>query len=501
MVHEEYFRDFHPHPLNLSRQNNVNDLTQQLFRHNADQKMMGFIRKFGTFAFLLILTFHSALAGNDHEHLQYLPRLVDIEAAYDGKLGELPALDLFSNPAHLNDKFGHLIPPEDLKDMVKDVNLTKLCENISSRIPGTTPQGILESMFEMREMGGDPRRSYLASTTIRDELFRKDPEKIVPAIEHYLKTAKFDEAGRSLFSVPEYLADRKILGTLERMYRAKGMNSEYYYSIPRSNVPKNKFDESLSNARSLMGNRNNPPLIYGVDISGSIYESMDKDSFAKESTEKIKDRIISAFKSSPQFSGTVRIHAFERSNTGKFYDAIWGALRECATRKCLPATLRIGHINMLDQESIDRFQKIHQRSMSRYPKYQGMKIRFEANIESNIRIHQAEIKDLVKTIEKIHRAGMTVVLGSDGYGILGESSRFAETLERLRDAGMKRSSLRALIDDSLIPVRGSDDILKNNEKLARVRDELRERVFGVKKSSLLDYCNLNFLNRMKNIFH
>jgi hypothetical protein len=451
---------------------------------------MGFIRKLGTFAFLIALTFQSALAGNEHEHLQYLPTLDDIEVAMNGKLGQIPAQDLFSNPSILEKKFVHLVPAKKLEILVKNSDLSTLCANLSKEIPGSTPRSILIDLFEMGEHSLHNMESYLSSTNIRDILFRKDPEILIKAVQNHVKNAAFYEGNKTLFTIPNYLAKKKYLYQIKEIYDLKSWEVDFFYSIPRTSLFKDeKFDKELREGLELIESK----AIKGLDVSSSIREGTHGNGLSESHKSKLEKNIKKIFKVHRQNNAAIRIHAFEAANSGQFYDILWKSLEECKSNGCLPNTIHIGHINALDDASLDRFQKLRKWKPN-------LEIVFEANIESNIKTHQADIQDLAKKIEKIHRKGFKVALGSDGRGILGPASKSIETLGALRDAGLKRSSMRMLIDESLIPLDNDPRSLRASDVLMKEREKIRSIVLKEQGIMTWDHCKMEFIDRLKFLF-
>ena len=62
---------------------------------------------------------------------------------------------------------------------------------------------------------------------------------------------------------------------------------------------------------------------------------------------------------------------------------------------------------------------------------------------------------MVKRIEHLHDLGVRVAVGSDGYGILGERSRFDFSLARFKEQGMSEASLQKLMEEAYTPFHGS----------------------------------------------
>jgi len=437
---------------------------------------------------LALLIQSLAYAGNEHEHLQYLPSYEEIFKASGGKLGSYPAKNVISNPVMMvqalgEESFSRLLPPKVALRVQGKMNIqgitqalgswpdqytfAQACEKMSLVSSGRLkPEQIMKSFFSSDSLEG-----YITSGQVRNTLFEKRPALLVQAIEEHLKTSPLSVFNKNAFSVPKFLVNRSVLGRLKNIYESRGAQVKFYYSLPRNILAKPSFDFQGTLAGMSEGIQEG--WLHGIDISGSIREGVAPDPAGKSAI--FGERFEQLFKFSHDKKIAVRIHAYEGTRTGAFYDGFWKSFNECAVKNCAPHQLRIGHIQALGEEDIDRLSQLTK----------SRSIVFEANIESNVKLQSGtETQKLAKTIEKIHAENMRVVIGADGLGILGESANFENTLLRLKTAGLSEKSLERLLRDAHLPISGTRISKAQVLEWQRERTEVRNRVLGSEVKSI-----------------
>jgi len=389
----------------------------------------------------------SAWAGNIHEHLQYQPRYEDILKASDGYLGEYRASSLISQNnrmiSNLHARFGQdLFTDAQWKKMVQEESFEGLCNKIAKkpqmRKIGITPQKAMKSFFTLEPWHANPKNSYLASASTRNRLFFKvdqDHSILKKSIENSLKNGRIWQNSKTVFTVPQELADPKTLKDITNIYKKNGYMTENLLSFTRDAM--NRYNNQEFQKLILqLENGVNAGWLHGADVTGSIYESA-----GQRSTNS---RLKQLFDKSSELNSSLRIHSFEETNHGQFYDEFWDALEDSVKSGKVPKSVRIGHIHNLGILDIQRFGKFKDK----------VNFLFEANLESNLTLNKSKVEKLVRTIEYIHKSEMKVALGSDGAGILGVRSNHSMSLSRLMEAGLTEDSIERLVQESKTPLPG-----------------------------------------------
>ena len=452
----------------------------------------------------LFLLFQLALtpdvkAGNEHEHLQYLPGYEDIQSAFKGELTTLPAGEVFGKSSfhiiqqifgneviaklfpevsfYQGQKFDEVLAKAEVDRVVANSTFGGLCERIAeTKILNRSTIQVLRSFFDLSESNGNALEKYLAIAQVRNRLFELHPDSFLDSMKSYLSHATRSDLLKTGFSIPKYMAKKELLSTLQEMYRAKGAQVNFYVSVPRSWLTQSDFsleDELFKISRP--GFREG--WIQGIDIAGSVVENEASYKNPKKIEKTLKKNIEKLFHESQQNSMPIRVHAFEAGREGVFYDAFWQSLDSCRETECFARQLRIGHIQALEKSDIQRFAKLKDK----------MQIVFEANIESNLQVQKAsEIQKLVQTIEDLHQEGFRVVLGSDGLGVLGEDASFEGTLRLLKENGLSERSLKTIVKNAHLPVQGTripkTQLLDWQDERAGVQNRLLENSNGPGRS-------------------
>jgi len=452
---------------------------------------MIFVRKFAIFALLLALSIRPSQAGNEHEHLQYLPSYLDLEAGSNGTIGDIQAIDIFSDRRPLAQKVDlSRFNRKQINYLIENGSLRMLSEYIATGYPDQTADDILRGFFEVTEYHPNKLESYLASTNIRNKLFASHEKLIESSVSNYLDKAIKSESIKSIFSVPSFMMEKKkTMANLQKLYSLKDCQSQFFLSIPRGQLYGGSSGGNLEHNLDIWNKNFNEPWMSGIDISGSILESNDLAEGAeldKNMKKTLEGNLKKIFKMSGENQKPIRIHAYERANSGSFYDTFWKTLENCKKVDCAPPIIRIGHINALDEDAIKKLRRLSKR------KSNPITFLFEANLESNQILHNAKIEDLVKKIEQLHRNDFTVVMGSDGLGILGSDSDFKRSLQKLDDAGMKSKSIERLITDAHKPIPGTKMTAYMEALMKAEEVKLKLEMLNHKQNRLIDKCKVGF---------
>ena len=439
-----------------------------------------------------ILAIPFSWAGNVHEHLQYQSRFEDILKATDGYLGEYRASSLISQNnrmiSNLHARFGQdLFTDDQWKKMIREESFDGLCRKIAQkpqmRKIGVTPQKAMKSFFALEPWHAHPKNSYLAAASTRNQLFFKmdqDHSILKNSIENSLKNGRIWQNSKTVFSVPQELADAKTLKAIGEIYRKKGYMTENMLSITRETLG-NGSDKAFQNLKHQLETGVKEGWLHGADVSGSIYE--------RTGQKSTNSRLKQLFETSSELNSSLRIHSFEETNRGQFYDDFWEAMETSAKNGKIPKNLRIGHIQGLSKNDIQRLAKFKN----------NVNIVFEANLESNLTLNRSYTDHLVRNIESIHKSGMKVALGSDGAGILGVRSNHSMSLSRLMDAGLSEDSINRLAQEAKEPLSGQKWDPDFQKKLSSNTDEMLNRLKKSAKSAK-NPCADWFMRNISEIF-
>ena len=238
----------------------------------ADQILMRFALRFAKIALFFCLQLGSALAGNEHEHLQYLPRYEDIQHATNGNLGSFQAKDVFSNDARgFKSKFGdELFTESEWLQMRERDNLEEFCEKVSKKLGNRTSDEVMKSLFQVQSWHADAKGSYQASGTWRGNLFEKSHKTLERSIESYLSVTRRWQNNKTIFSVPRELIEKKLLLNIKRMFESERLQVQFLYSVPRNFLQQKEF--KMQPTLDVIEKGAQEGWLHGVDISGSIRE-------------------------------------------------------------------------------------------------------------------------------------------------------------------------------------------------------------------------------------
>jgi hypothetical protein len=401
----------------------------------------------GIFVALLILLAPVARAGNEHEHLQYLPRYSDIVGATPDE-----SLDHFASSTVLPDNFKEVIVPRfgpsyltraEFLSKRKELTFRDFAEWLSTRIPHSDPDSIMQGFFELMPAHLDRVNSYRNAGTIRNYFFKHHPELITRAVTHFLHSTHDFLNMKTVFAVPFEMAKPSILVPIAREFAKKNLQAQFYESFTRATLAgaPSEFAKRLADSEAAV----NAGWLHGIDLVGSLSDATAQGG----EKEVLKSNLLALFASSQKHGYGIRIHAFESTSTGVFYDALREALWGCVLKRVFPRVLRIGHIRHLDTGFLGQMENLKFFARTTDEPFEAI---FELNLESNLQLVGGSVPETVARVQDLHKRGFKVVMGSDGAGILGTPSRFDVTILKLQEADLGAYSVEKLIDDAYAPL-------------------------------------------------
>lgn len=387
---------------------------------------------------LIILFSSSVLYANRHEHLYTWPSAESIFQSYElvtGKnFGDLTLSDLAGSASQDNEKLikshlDNILTPLEI-DVVRkkfpeglgETSLKQICDAIS-----ISPYCIYKRFLKISPESRDMREAYKSIEFFRNRLFLNlkkssydNYERIL--VDSYIRTAKWvNWKERNVLGV-SFTADAysPALEKLKKAMRKRGTKVELYFSVPRRSLAnqigvygKRFKGETLKNIQEGM----REGVVNGVDITGSINEAAPTKKKIKP--EKLDDSLKEILSLYGQREGQVlKIHAFEGSNSGVFYDRLYTLLEDLAKGEVpgvkFPPVIIFGHIAALTQEDLDRLNRIRKMAGE---SGQYLNFYFEANPISNATLQQTADDIFAEKIRLIFENGFEVGLGTDGGGL------------------------------------------------------------------------------------
>ena len=145
----------------------------------------------------------------------------------------------------------------------------------------------------------------------------------------------------------------------------------------------------------------------------------------------------------------LRLHAFEATNTGGFYDGIYRMMNDVTAKnsklKGNPPVISIGHINELTEEDIKKIAKLKaQAQLNGVP----FNIVFDLNYQSNIQLQNSNGTKLANTIKLLRKYQLPVAFGSDGTGILGQTSSDTHQAKLIAQHGVSSWTVQQMTEES-----------------------------------------------------
>lgn len=428
--------------------------------------------------FILINIVFSTL-GNRHEHFQSWPTGSSILEGYQNthngqSIGEIEYSSLVSKKDSVS-TLETLFSPKEIERLeasfgLSGINNKELRESeFQSRLQGKSLKQLVKLMdpipeneseqlkrfFRFKDKEDGDKKSYQAIENIRRELFRSEKAKNPNTYKKFLKNVysnsaqKINPENRKFIgmTVPGELFGPE-LSIVKETLKEKGSQTHFYESITRSTFIWKKNSDVNTALRGLEQGLAEG-WADGIDITGSIKEE-DLNVGPEKKRELIKSRLEQMVKTLDGKENTVlRFHAFEGANKGVLYDEIFNVMEKVATGKMelkgKPPVFSIGHIAKLSPSDVDRFAKIKKLSQQNNIPYE---IVFDVNFQSNKKLQNTDPEKLISTIRRLKNAGLSVAFGSDGTGILGNSSSDLMQALALEEKGLSSEHKEELLKES-----------------------------------------------------
>lgn len=381
----------------------------------------------GTLALLVVAALFGghARGSNLHEHLVGLPTFADFEAAkgrFDYTKYRVDNLTLGERDWK---RFG--IDPS--------TNSTRRLSALSGW--GAGYFDATNAYWNTATIGGTTRpvtpiERYLAMETLRTSILWTMQEFDATYYDSFLEAlfgaymARVPLAERELIAatVPPQLANEH-LKVIRRVGLANGTLFAFYYSVPRSYLlddDSGSFDSAADAVK--MGVKD---VISGVDISGSINED---DGVADNTVrDRVAQRLLALTTDLDRIRPgrwLLRVHAFEKANTGSFYDGLLKYLTDLTSSPLKgPAAISIGHMATFCRGGANGRSADVVTALDALRAAKGTYVYFEGSPESERSLQNVAPTTLLAKIRALYLAHVPVVLGSDEQGILGAASLFS----------------------------------------------------------------------------
>ncbi|MBL7555187.1 MAG: hypothetical protein JNM24_05135 [Bdellovibrionaceae bacterium] len=251
----------------------------------------------------------------------------------------------------------------------------------------------------------------------------------------------------------------KVMAEIRSEFDRAGSQLEWIGGVTRAQVQKfdpkledvhSAFKDNMTKFSELLGQGQ----ISGMDITGSIVEGSKKYMDLEDRAESNlfeRLQIIMDMLSKPTAPGQLKIHMYESTGDGEFYDIFFNALKDQIAKKgpaAIPPIIRIGHVNALRAQDIKRFEEL--------PEIKDRFV-FEANLDSNMNLKHASAEKIAGIINRLIAVGFNVRLGTDGLGIFGKVAYFDSVIARLQAGGLSEKAIQHLKQFSDQPVYNSQN--------------------------------------------
>jgi hypothetical protein len=244
--------------------------------------------------------------------------------------------------------------------------------------------------------------AYKINENIRKALFIKLPkEDLLSVFENYFNTEPIEN--RKVISVTctqRFFQDTGKAFALQDLATLYGTKIIFRASLQRSKL---MTEESIVLPKYVL-DAIDSRLILGIDIVESMNETpWDSKGMQRE----IEKGLSSLFSFAHEKDIVIFMHAFENTSEGTFYTSLKHALK----KNKFPLYLEVGHINALTSDWMDFFKDLPQ-----------VYTQFHCCLSSACTLQNYSIEKLQQTSTLLQSKGLALFLGSDGRGILPNSS-------------------------------------------------------------------------------
>lgn len=349
----------------------------------------------------------------------------------------------------------HHLVMEALGEKLKGQNIKQIATHFNKQPGEDSAKRILKFLDETPKSS----QAYMKIETIRRNLFSQLKENSPEKYNKFLENS-FNKTIRDIpienrkfigFSIPHELYSEE-LAVLKKSFKNAGTKAHFYLSIPRGQLSvADNIEKGSVFASELKSFERSMNLGWGdgIDITGSIKEG-DKPLKPIEQ-ERMRERMKDIVKvlSTKEKDTVLRLHAFEATNKGGFYDEIYGLLDNVTSKKSpksgKPPVISIGHINELTESDMKKMAKLRdQAGLNNVP----FKMVFDVNYQSNVQLQNAEGTKLAATINRLRDYRFPVAFGSDGTGILGQTSSDVNQARLIAQHGVNEWTVNQMTDES-----------------------------------------------------
>ncbi|MBF0361519.1 MAG: hypothetical protein HQK49_10925 [Oligoflexia bacterium] len=356
---------------------------------------------------------------NFNESIQFLNKKIDNikRKCFENK--EMTEIKKIKLPQYLNDLgYDNDILKQKITKLLSFNNISKTNQTNKDLNSSPSTQDIQNTKNSVEKL------EYLRAETLRSNIFHKMMEqtsKDGPSIVLDFFTKIFKKnSGNHLITVPQDLYG------LFNENKSNFPNVNFLYGVPRKNIKQIDPDNPLEVKKE------HPKIDYThIDITGSISGSK----VSIDIIEKILKNSIKKVSSSPKEEQIIRLHAFEDLKEDQnvlkgFYKVLEdfpcydenSKDKLCKINKCIEMTkaiankvenkkssytIVIGHINNIDLVKISKI----------IPRECRVFFEFNANLESNICLQNANPTDLLNKMYNLINLGFKVNRGYDGFGL------------------------------------------------------------------------------------
>ncbi len=357
----------------------------------------------------LLLSFlyqHQAEASNFHEHLFSLP----FKENFFGLENKLftPQLSIAVEDVIKYDSFWKTVAKKNWPHLTdrfinfKDASLEELYSASGMDNKKDFLLAILDFDTYLDLSKEEKRAAYQVSENLRKTiLLNLDQEDFLKVFKRYFETELL--VNRKVISATctrRFFKDENKAQALQELAMKYGTELVYRCSIQRSAF----VNQGVNDLPDYILSAINQRIILGIDIVASINETP-QDHLEKEI--QIIEKLEELFRFTQKNDLVLFMHAFEGTNQGPFYRAMQKALTNIKG----PLYLEIGHSQWINTKWIKFLKSL--------PSVYTV---FHCCPSSGVHLHDTDIAKLQSVSKEIRSHGFSLFLGSDGRGILPNSS-------------------------------------------------------------------------------
>lgn len=414
-------------------------------------------------------------ANNHHEHLENAPRAEDflpsaerywdsvgINNIYSPSQRPYSDADRMRSETNRNLVF-HLVrifekefqglPDAErrLEDKINSI-LSRMKDNstlhdLATQISPADPKQGLKLLLEFPTAAdGSPigdRKLYIAIERTRREIFKVvKPDVMADIFGRFFASESKTNGGVLHVTASDNYFRGQMGSGLKRVIgeaRKNGIEMKIFASIGRQTIFDSKdslWESRLRDMEVLLSK--NDSGIRGIDLTGSMLENTGGHVPPGVTVGQTEARLRQLFDLAVKKNVELRLHAFEASNQGLFYEALNNVLATYDR----PIRLRIGHIAAMHPSDVARLGAFRRRLQQKFP---TADVIADVNWKSNRILQGTPRERLRRNIIALQNEGIPTVSGADGRGIIGPESTYTHQQTEL-DAFQDQYSHSTLIN-------------------------------------------------------